>query len=258
MEAGPNLPKLVPTYASAATEDLLTGAQRLRRAFLEAPQVSASREGTIIAADAVEPPALMISRGVAYCASCAPDGRRTIMDILLPTDIVGLDHAVLGRSNRDIVAATMLGYRVLSGAKLRELLRDAQIALFALTVAGQTRWRQERHLMAVTRFDARGRLASMILGVYERLRRANLISRPTFNLPLTQEQVADYLGLTMVHVSRTLRRMREERLVLVDRQVVIILDLDALRRAAAPLTFAFNPAGDAGADGAAKTAVGRV
>ncbi|HVH80044.1 MAG TPA: helix-turn-helix domain-containing protein, partial [Stellaceae bacterium] len=67
------------------------------------------------------------------------------------------------------------------------------------------------------------------LGIYDRLRRAELISRPTFNLHLTQDQMADHLGMTMVHVSRTLRRLREERLVLVDRQVVIILDVEGLR-----------------------------
>ena len=54
----------------------------------------------------------------------------------------------------------------------------------------------------------------------------------TFNVPLTQEQMADHLGLTLVHVNRTLGRLREERIVLVDRQVVIIMDLDRLRDAA--------------------------
>ena len=56
-----------------------------------------------------------------------------------------------------------------------------------------------------------------------------MISRTTYNLPLTQEQIADHLGLTLVHVNRTLRRLREERIVLVDRQVVIIMDLERLR-----------------------------
>jgi hypothetical protein len=68
-----------------------------------------------------------------------------------------------------------------------------------------------------------------LLDIHDRLKRRDLISRPTFNLPLTQEQIADYLGLTMVHINRTLRRLREERLALLDRHVVIIHDLPALR-----------------------------
>jgi CRP-like cAMP-binding protein len=238
----------VPTYASAATEGLLDGMRLLRRAFLDAPEAAADRDTVVIAADAPEPPALLINRGVAYCACSSQDGRRSISDILLPTDIVGLDHAVLGRSNRDVIAANMLGYRALSAAKMRALMRDPRVALCALALAGQARWRNEHHVMAITRFDARGRLAAMILGIYERLRRRDLISRPTFNLPLTQDQIADHLGITMVHVSRTLRRMREERMVLVDRQVVIIFDLDALRRAAAGLAEQSDAARDAGAE----------
>jgi DNA-binding transcriptional regulator LsrR (DeoR family) len=69
----------------------------------------------------------------------------------------------------------------------------------------------------------------LLLDLYDRLRRHGLISRMTYNLPLTQEQMADHLGLTLVHVNRTLRRLREERIVLVDRQVVIIMDLERLR-----------------------------
>ena len=79
----------------------------------------------------------------------------------------------------------------------------------------------------------RGRLAAFLIGIYDRLRRADLIARPTFNLHLTQDQVGDYLGLTMVHVSRTLKRMREERLAIVDRGVVIIHDVERLRAVAA-------------------------
>jgi DNA-binding transcriptional regulator LsrR (DeoR family) len=72
----------------------------------------------------------------------------------------------------------------------------------------------------------------MVFDIYERLRRNGLNSGLTFNLPLTQEQIADHLGLTLVHVNRTLRRLREERIVLIERQTVIILDLDRLRERA--------------------------
>ena len=66
----------------------------------------------------------------------------------------------------------------------------------------------------------------------DRLRHRDLINRPTFNLPLTQEQIADHLGLTLVHINRTLRRLREEKIVLVERQVVIIQDIERLRELA--------------------------
>ena len=69
----------------------------------------------------------------------------------------------------------------------------------------------------------------LLLDLHDRLRRRDLISRPSYNLPLTQEQLADHLGLTLVHVNRTLRRLREERIAMVDRQVVVIQDMERLR-----------------------------
>ncbi|HEV2098514.1 MAG TPA: Crp/Fnr family transcriptional regulator [Stellaceae bacterium] len=219
-------------YAARASEDLLSGGQSLRRAFLAMPLRTAKRDTVIMSAEDPAPSAVLFHRGFAYRSSPMPDGRRSILDVLLPGDITGLDHAVLGRGNHEIVAANTVGYRSMTGAAVRELMSNPQIALRTLALMGETRWRTDRHMTAVTRLDARGRIAAFILGIYERLRRRELIARPTFNLPLTQEQLADHLGISMVHVSRTLRRMREERLVLVDRQVVIILDLEELRRAA--------------------------
>lgn len=221
-----------PAYASGASEDLLTGARLLRRAFLATPLRTAERDTVIVSTEDTAPPALLFDRGFAYRSIAMLDGRRSIVDILLPGDVAGIDHAMLGRCNHEVVAANTVGYRQLSGTTVRELMADRHIALRILALAGETRWRSDRHMAAVTRCDARGRIAVLLLGIYERLRRRDLISRPTFNLPLTQEQVADHLGITMVHVSRTLRRMREERLVIVDRHVVIILDLEELRRIA--------------------------
>jgi CRP-like cAMP-binding protein len=221
-----------PLYAPHASEDVLTGGRLLRHAFAQAPYRTAERDAVIIAADDPEPPILQMHRGVAFRSVTLPDGRRAIVDILLPSDIAGIDNAVLGRSNHDVVAGAPLGYRQLAGAALRELLATPPIAVRALALMAETRWRIDRHVTAITRLDARCRIASFLLGIYERLRRAELISRPTFNLHLTQDQMADHLGMTMVHVSRTLRRLREQRLVLVDRQVVMILDVAALRELA--------------------------
>jgi CRP-like cAMP-binding protein len=224
-----------PDFAPAESEDILAGAQLLRRAFLAAPALSANRGSIIIGSDAGDPPSLLINHGVAYRSITLPDGQRSITDIILPTDIVGIDHGLLARCNHEIVAGSLFGYQLLTGTQMQELMRDPRIAIRALALTTELRWRADKHLAAITRLDARGRIAWMIVDIFERLRRSGLISQASFNLPLTQDQIADYLGITMVHVSRTFRRLREERLVLVDRHVAIILDLDRLRRAAAGL-----------------------
>ena len=218
-----------PAFAPAAVEELLTGDRMLRQAFLEQPYNSIGRQGTVFSGENGDAPVILIQRGVAYRSSTLPDGRRAILDLLLPGDVGGIDNAVFGRTNQALTAANALGYRAMRAAMLRDLMGTRPVALRVAALMAETRWRMDRHLTAISRLDARERIGLFLLDIHDRLRRRELIERPTFNLPLTQEQIADHLGMTMVHVNRTLRRLREDRLVLVAQQVVIITDLDRLR-----------------------------
>lgn len=224
------------TFASAATEDVLSGARLLVRAFLSASECLARRGTTIVGADQSDPPLFLIHSGLAYCSTMFADGRRAITDILLPRDIAGIQNVVMARSMHTIIAATDLRYRPLSAGVVRDLVTDnPQVAMRVLALAGEVYHRAEQHLVALERLEARERLSAFLLGIYDRLRDRGLISRPTFNLQLGQEEIADHLGLTAVHVSRTLRSLREEKLARVRQQVVIILDLDGLRAVASGL-----------------------
>jgi CRP-like cAMP-binding protein len=71
-----------------------------------------------------------------------------------------------------------------------------------MALMAEARWRTHRHLTAIARLDAYERLSFFLLDIHDRLRRHNLIARPTFHFPLTQDQIADHLGMTMVHVNR--------------------------------------------------------
>jgi len=62
----------------------------------------------------------------------------------------------------------------------------------------------------------------------------------TFNMPLTQTQVADHLGITPVHVNRTLRIFRESGVVTFRDGEVTIHDLEELARRAYPLLDAYE------------------
>ena len=130
------------------------------------------------------------------------------------------------------IAANRVGYHMLGAAALRELFADPCVSMFMLAQMSEARWRSDRLAASIGRLDAHARLCVLLLDIHDRLRHRELINRPTFNLPLTQEQIADHLGLTLVHVNRTLRRLREEKIVLVDRQVVIIQDIERLRELA--------------------------
>jgi len=88
------------------------------------------------------------------------------------------------------------------------------------------------HLVNIGRRSSLERTAHFFMELAERL---NLIGQATeteFTCPLSQFVLADALGLTAIHVNRTLRQMRERKLLSVRKGTVIIHDLPALRKVA--------------------------
>jgi CRP/FNR family transcriptional regulator, anaerobic regulatory protein len=221
-----------PSFAAAATEELLRGGRRLRAAFLQTQQRFAGRDTPLLRAGDTEPAAILIRSGFAYRACSLPNGRRTILCVLLSGDFTGLANIVLARTMEDVHAADRVGYHMLGTVALRSLLTDPSVSMFLTAQIAEACWRSDRLAASIGRLDAHARICVLLLDIYDRLRGRGLINRATFNLPLTQEQLADHLGLTLVHVNRTLRRLREEKIVLVDRQVVIIQDIERLRELA--------------------------
>jgi CRP/FNR family transcriptional regulator, anaerobic regulatory protein len=230
--APPIEPPERPRYAAAAAEDLRTGGRRLREAFTQTPQRFAQRDAPLIAASEADAGAVLIRSGVAYRACILADGRRAILDILLPGDMFGIDLVVLAVPGDDLRAARRVGYHVLGAAALRALMRDASVATRMMAILAEARLRAERLAAAIGRLDASARLSVLLLDLHDRLRRSGLIGQASYELPLTQEQVADHLGLTLVHVNRTLRRLREQKIALLGRQVVTIIDIERLRQCA--------------------------
>jgi CRP-like cAMP-binding protein len=215
-------------FAAAANEDLLSGARELRRAFLEQPLHNVARGERLMAPSGSEAEGILLRSGFAFRQYAMPDGRRAIIDVLAPGDVVGLNHIVVHPFD-ECVAASRVSFNALPAGELRRMMADHHVSLQICALLVEARWRAARLAVAIGRLDARARICLFLLDIHDRLFRRGLINRPTYNLPLTQEQIADHLGLTVVHVNRTLKRLRESRLVLVDRQVVIIQDLPRLR-----------------------------
>jgi len=79
-------------------------------------------------------------------------------------------------------------------------------------------------------------VAALLLELRNRLNQFGLVAGERYALPLTQEQIADHVGLTTVHVNRVLRRFRDLGMVSVQRSEVVFLDnVDALEALARPV-----------------------
>jgi CRP-like cAMP-binding protein len=155
---------------------------------------------------------LIIVSGWACDLRILPDGRRQIFSFLLPGDAIEARGAG-SIGSRGVVALTRLEV-VDSGRQLAANAEGRDALLRALDDAALRR--EERlydHLVRMGRLSAKERVIHLLLELWERLNRVGLVNGDTFKIPLTQEIFADALGLSIVHINRTLKELRGEGLV---------------------------------------------
>lgn len=153
------------------------------------------------------------------------DGRRQILAFLLPGDLIGACQHRHPLASTTLLAVTELVTCPAPAARPGSGLAEA----YALSAA-----HDEHHLMAqitrLGRLSAYERLAEWLLETGDRLALAGLAAPDAFRLPLTQEFLADALGLTPVHVNRTLQAMRRDGLLTLVSGVISFPDRARLER----------------------------
>jgi CRP-like cAMP-binding protein len=213
-------------------ENLAQGEREVRRMFRDAPSQIISAGEVLIARERPTEVIFELHRGWACRIREWPDGRRVIPEIYLPGDFIGVEAALRARRSDHVAATEPVMAKVLDAGSVSGLLARPSTGTYLAWLLAEAQRRAEDRADRLARLDAAERLADMLLDLYRRLRRRELATSGSFNLPLTQQQIADYLGLTVVHVNRTLRLLREEKIVVVDRHIVMIRDMPRLLRLA--------------------------
>lgn len=161
-----------------------------------------------------------------------PDGRRQIFGFLLPGDGFAL-HRRFRPELSTIAALTAL--ETVDAEPALEAVDGGRAPGLALALAAIEPIEQKQyfdHMMRLGRQTAYERVAHLLLELQRRLEIAGLGDSQRFPLPLTQEMMADALGLSIVHVNRTLQQLRRERLIELRSGVTILLQRDLLARIA--------------------------
>jgi len=157
-----------------------------------------------------------------------PDGRRQIFSLLLPGDSFGFDPRPTLSS---IVALTALETVDASPAQAAARRGDAAGLARALAAADFIENALALdHAVRLGRLTALERVAHFLLELQERLAASGLGDRERFPLPLTQEILADILGLSIVHVNRTLQQLRRGGVIELRSGVAILLERDTLAK----------------------------
>lgn len=175
--------------------------------------------------------AVLIS-GFAYRQKLTGDGARQILSIHIPGEPLDFQNTYLREADHSVQMLSRGELAFIPCEALHELARARPavahaILIYSLIEASIVReW-----VLNVGRRNARARLAHVLCEFAIRLEAAGLADGGGCELPMTQEQLADAIGLTPVHVNRTLKTLESEGLISRDRRHVSFPDWNGLREA---------------------------
>ena len=173
---------------------------------------------------------LILLRGWAARAKDLPSGQRQFAELHVPGDFADLHSFTLKRLDHDVVTITPCVFAIVPHEPLKEITEGfphlTRVYWFAtnLDAAIHREW-----ALSLGRRSAISRMAHLFCELLVRLEVVGLTSGDSYDFPLTQVELAECLGLTSVHVNRTLQEMRKMGLVEVENRRIDILDLEALK-----------------------------
>jgi CRP-like cAMP-binding protein len=175
---------------------------------------------------------LCIERGWAVRARILPDGQRQILALLMPGDVCGLQAIVRAEHDHHIIALTDLEIAECPVGVFEDLI-ERHGALATLFLRGKVHEDSllREHVVRLGRRKARERVLHLIIEICERQKLGGCNTPWTLAYSLNRETLADALGLSPVHVSRSLAALSrigvighdEGRLSLKDRETAAAL-----------------------------------
>lgn len=174
----------------------------------------------------------ILSEGWAIRYRLLEDGRRQIVNFMLPGDVFDLQSLADLKADHSVTAITHCKAAVIPSAIFVEMLKkSAWLASAFWWSAVQEESILREQIVRIGRRSARERIGHLLLELHRRFIGATGIEVDKLTVPLTRADIADSLGLTPVHVSRTMSAMRRSGLISEGRGgEITILDRDRLAR----------------------------
>jgi CRP/FNR family transcriptional regulator, anaerobic regulatory protein len=166
------------------------------------------------------------------------DGRNQFILIFLPGDLFAVKSLFVTRHTDSVQTLSKV---VVERIHYQELYKaysqSSEVALRCTWQVLEEERRLHSWVVGLGQGTAEERVALLLLDFRGRLALSGAVAADAqaYQMPMTQAQLADHLGITAVHVNRVLKSFRERGIVSVRDGKVTITDLDALSRHAAPL-----------------------
>ncbi|MEJ8570033.1 Crp/Fnr family transcriptional regulator [Microbaculum marinum] len=183
----------------------------------------------IVLEESNSPHLYTVLEGWGFRYKTLPDGRRQILNYVMPGDFIGLQSSVFEVMSHGVEALTEMMMCVFPRDKLWTLYtRHPTLAFDVTWLASREERLLDEHLLTVGRRTAIERVAFVIWHLYKRALSVGLASGNRLDLPVTQQHLADTLGLSLVHTNKTLKKLRANGCISVEERTVEVLDKSKL------------------------------
>ncbi|MEM9638649.1 MAG: Crp/Fnr family transcriptional regulator [Pseudomonadota bacterium] len=206
------------------TQDELEKTQRFKSGELSVDP------GTPILMEGTNAPQLYTAlRGMGLRYKTLPDGSRQVINLIFPGDFIGLQAGVLGEMGHSVEATTHMTFCVFDRSDFFDFFRNSTARAFDITWLAAT----EEHflgdtLTTVGQRDALSALAWALVRIFQRADALGMVQNGTMPFPYKQQDMADALGLSLVHTNKTLARLRDRQLAVWDDKTLKIHDMAEL------------------------------
>jgi len=170
-----------------------------------------------------------VLRGMGLRHKTSEDGQRQVLNLIFPGDFLGLQAGLMGEMGHSVEAVTPMVLCVFDRHSLWSLFQNNPARAYDLTWIAAV----EEHFLGETvatigRRDATAALAWAFLRIFRRGESLGLVSDDKMPLPYRQQDIADALGLSLVHTNKRLQRFRAAGVMDWSRGVLHIPDRKAL------------------------------
>ena len=196
-------------------------------------ELAVDKGATILVEGAHSAHLFTVLEGIAFRYKVLPDGRRQILNYAMPGDLVGLQGTLMGEMQHTVEALTDVQLCVFERNRLSSLFEAHPDLAFDITwIAAQEERILDEHLLSIGRRTALERAAYLLAFLDQRSRQSGANDASAQRLPITQQHMADTLGLSLVHTNKTLRKLARRQMIRWTDHGCVVADRDALERTA--------------------------
>ena len=171
-----------------------------------------------------------VKEGYAMRYKLLRNGKRQILNVILPGDVVGLPGSFHDRALYSVTAISDLRMHVcVLDAYVRLCYQRPQFGLALSWIAVQEATTYAEHIIDVGRRTPIERLSHFLLELYARLRAVGYTEKNRFTLPFSQEVMSDVLGLSVPHLNRMMQQLRAEKLIADSERQVEFIDIESMQ-----------------------------